>query len=233
MSLPDDVAVRTTNHHGTAISRLLTLSHVWIELCQPRDPIATMLLDAHDDFQASLYNAITGFYRVSISASRNALELLAIGTWAQLCGKRKEFREYLRGDRTLSFGTACDGLSSGARALEAHLQSTLGAQLFNQRASTVRMGYARQVFDHASDFTHSRPGHTDSALRRSNGPIYVEEAFNHAAWIQSEVFSLSFIFILLARPRTQLPGSVVKFMRDPERTQPQILRDAFEFLKPR
>lgn len=125
--LPDDVAIRTTNHHGTAISQLLTLSHVWIDLAQPRDPMTIMLIDAHDDFQASLYNAIAGFYRVAISASRKALELLAIGTWAQLCGKRKEFREYLRGNRTLSFGTACDGLSSGARSLEAHLQSTLGA----------------------------------------------------------------------------------------------------------
>jgi len=228
--LPDDVAIRTTNHHGTAIRDLHELAGVWLAHAERRDLFTTVLIDANDDFHASLYTAITGFYRISITASRAALELLTIGTWAQISRNRQAFREWQSGNRTLSFGMACDGLISGAASLQSHLTSTVREGLFNQKTNTSQPGYARKLFDHVSEFTHARPGYTDSALRQSNGPIYVREAFEHALWIQSEVFALSFIYMLLARPRTVFPPNVRKLFADPKRVKSKVLRAAFEYL---
>lgn len=55
------------------------------------DRMFPVMLDAGDDFQAATYTALTGSYRLSIAALRSALELTAIGAWAQVCGKHKEF----------------------------------------------------------------------------------------------------------------------------------------------
>jgi hypothetical protein len=51
------------------------------------------------------------------------------------------------------------------------------------------------------EFSHSRPGHADSDMRESNGPIYVASAFKHVAWMQFETLGLCFVLLLIARPR--------------------------------
>ena len=96
--LPDDVAVRTSNYHGTALMQLHDLWGAWIEsFGDVQDSIFPVMLDAGDDFQAATYAALTGFYRLSAAALRSALELTTIGTWAQICGKQKEFRSWREG----------------------------------------------------------------------------------------------------------------------------------------
>jgi hypothetical protein len=83
VTLPDDVAVRTTNYHGTQIKQLDELWGAWIECVgQKQDTMFPVMLDAGDDFQAATYNALTGFYRLSVVALRSALEVTTIGAWA-------------------------------------------------------------------------------------------------------------------------------------------------------
>ncbi len=70
VALPDDVAVRTTNHHGTIIRQMSNLTPEWVLYCDEVDPIMfPVMLDAHDERDAALYNAITGYYRVSNARS--------------------------------------------------------------------------------------------------------------------------------------------------------------------
>jgi hypothetical protein len=102
VTLPDDVAVRTTNYHGTAIREILAFTDEWLNHCEGDDFMSTVMLDAHDDFDAALYNAITGFYGLANSTMRSALELVTIGTWAQVCGKKKEFEDWQKGKLELS-----------------------------------------------------------------------------------------------------------------------------------
>ena len=94
--LPDDVAIRTTNHHGSAIKQISELTHEWVLHVDEADRIMLpVMMDAHDDCDAALYSAITGYYRLANSAMRSALDLIAIGTWAKVYGKQREFRAVL------------------------------------------------------------------------------------------------------------------------------------------
>jgi hypothetical protein len=58
--------------------------------------------------------------------------------------------------------------------------------LFDQKDSTSEGGFARRIFSGISDFRYSRPGRTDGDMRDGDGPIYVQSAFEHAAWIRDD-----------------------------------------------
>jgi hypothetical protein len=233
VTLPDDVAVRTSNYHGTTIRQLHDLWGAWIECVgEKQDCMFSVMLEAGDDFQAATYAALTGFYRLSVAALRSALELTTIGTWAQVCDKQKEFRSWRTGKSPLSFGQACDGLSSATTPLRAHLRATVNDSLFDQRNSTDEGGFARRIYSGISEFAHSRPGHADSDMRESNGPIYVASALKHVAWMQFETLGLCFVLVLLARPKQRLSEPVLELFRDVERVKSKVTRAAFQFLYP-
>jgi len=229
--LPDDVAIRTSNYHGTTLRQLNDLCSCWIEsLGNRRNMLFPSMLDAHDDFQSATYSALTGFYRLSITALRSALELVTIGTWAQTCGKRQEFRKWRKGTLTLSFRDGCDGLISATDKLRKHLRETVNDSLFDQKNSVSEGGFARRIFSGVSDFSHSRPGYADADMRNSNGPIYVRKAFNHVSWLYFESLGLCFVLVLLARPKLKLPPPVLDLFSDTNRIRSRVTRAAFEFL---
>lgn len=229
--LPDDVAVRTSNYHGTALMQLHDLWGAWIEsFGDVQDSIFPVMLDAGDDFQAATYAALTGFYRLSAAALRSALELTTIGTWAQICGKQKEFRSWREGKIPLSFGQACDGLCGATVALGVHLRATVNNSFFDQKSSGDEGGFLRKIYSGVSNFSHARPGYADGDIRRSNGPIYVRSAFNHVAWMQFETLGVCFVLVLLARPKQRLPEPAVELFHDMKRVKSLATRTAFEFL---
>jgi hypothetical protein len=234
VTLPDDVAVRTTNHHGTIIKQISDLTHEWALQCDENDPIMlSVMFDAHDELDAALYNAITGYYRVSNSATRSALELVTIGTWAKLCGKKTEFEEWQEGKRELSLGIACDGLIGATSSLHDELRAIgITDTLFDQKTKTTEGGWVRRAFSGISDWTHSRPGFTDSSIRKSNGPIYVRGAFNHSAWIQTEIVGLLFVLLLISCPSTRLNQVALDLFDDPSEVKSRVTRGAFLVLHP-
>lgn len=231
VTLPDDVAVRTSNYHGTALKQLKALWGAWIESYgDDGDCMFPVMLDAADDFQAATYTALTGYYRLSISALRSALELVSIGTWAQVCGKRKEFNDWRAGKFALSLGQACDGLIGGAQLLETELRTTVSDSFFAQKTPTGEGGFVRRIFSGVSNFAHARPGSTDGHMRKSNGPIYVRSAFNHVSWIHFETFALCFVLVLLARPKMSLPQAALDLFADLKRAKSRATRAAFQIL---
>jgi hypothetical protein len=233
VTLPDDVAVRTSNYHGTTIKQLDDLWGAWIDCVgDVQDCMFPVMLDAGDDFHAATYAALTGFYRLSVSALRSALELTAIGAWAQVCRKEKEFRSWRDGKIPLKFSYACDGLYGSTQALRAHLRDSVNGCMFDQETSSDEGGIARRLFSGLSEFSHSRPGYSDSDMRKSNGPIYVRSAFNHVAWMQFETLGLCFVFLLIARPKQVLPEPAIELFRDVKRVKSRVTREAFEFLYP-
>jgi hypothetical protein len=64
----------------------------------------------------------------------------------------------------------------------------------------------------------------------SNGPIYVPSAFQHVAWINFETVALSFVLVLLAKPRMSVPLAVIDLISDKKRVKSRVTRAAFEFL---
>lgn len=232
---PDDVAVRTSNYHGTALRQLYALWGAWVESLGYRTgPVFSLMLDAGDEFQAATYTAMTGYYRLSASALRSALELTATGVWARVC-RNAAARSWWQGrKREISFGRSCDGLINGASEIERCLRSQTGDALFEQRRGSDDGGYLRRMFDGISNFTHARPGHSDSAFRGgSNGPIYVRAAFEHVAWMQFETFGACFALSLVANPNRRLPRAAVELFDDPLRLKSRVTRAAFELLHAR
>ncbi len=191
-----------------------------------------VMMDAHDDFEAALYAAVTGYYRLANSAMRSALELVAIGTWAKLCGKRSEFQKWQKGKIELSLGMACDGLIGATSALRNTLKNRVNDSLFDQKANTTDGGWVRRAFSSISDFSHSRPGYTDFSMRKSNGPIYVPRAFNRSMWIQTETMGLLFVLVLIANPNTRFNQIVVDLFADASKVKSRVTRAAFQTLHP-
>ncbi len=179
----------------------------------------------------SSFAALTGYYRLSISAMRSALELVAIGAWAEVCGKRQEFNDWRAGKRTLSLGQACDGLISGARKIENNLRQIVDDTLFEQESPRGEGGFVRRILGGISSFTHARPGSTDGDMRNSNGPIYVRSAFNHVGWIHFETFALCYVLVLLARPTSPAPTPILELFDDLERAKSRVTRAAFQILR--
>lgn len=231
--LPDDVAIRTTNHHGTAIKQMSDLTYEWLLHFDERDRIMLpVMMDAHDDFDAALYAAITGYYRLANSAMRSALELVAIGTWAKLCGKQSELQEWQKGKIELSLGMACDGLIGATSSLRNALRTRVNDSLFDQKTNTTDGGWVSRAFGSISDFSHARPGYTDFSMRKSNGPIYVRSAFNQSMWLQTETMGLLFVLALIANPNIRFNQIVVDLFADASKVKSRVARAAFKILHP-
>ena len=233
VTLPDDVAVRTSNHHGMTLQQLDDLWGAWIEsIGENNDLMSSAMLDAGDDFQSATYTALTGFYRLSITALRSALELTTIGAWAQVCAKTKEYNKWRDGKLTLSFGQACDGLIAAKSPLRDELRKTVKDSLFDQKTPASEGGHARRIYDGISNYSHARPGHSDGDIRGSNGPIYVKSAFNHVSWIQFEAIGLCFVLLLIARPKNTIPQAALDLFADAKRLKSRVTRAAFLSLHP-
>ncbi|MGP8259034.1 MAG: hypothetical protein ACLQM6_03670 [Acidobacteriaceae bacterium] len=231
--LPDDVAIRTSNHHGMTLRQLDELSHAWIAstgMYPNRNFIDPVMLDANDDINAAIFNALVGYYRFSIGGMRNVLELLAIGCWTQVCGEKQMYEDWRKGKIALSLGQACDGLIGGASALQAHLKSVINDSLFDQISSTSEGGFVRRAFSGISEYSHSRPGHTDGDLWESNGPIYVPAAFNHVSWIHFEIIALSYVLAMLAKPKMRVLPAMSRLFADNKRVKSRVTRAAFDYL---
>jgi hypothetical protein len=68
MHLPDDVALTTSNHHGSQLATLYTLWGDWIEaIGNDQDELFAGMLDAADCFQASTFDSLHGYYRSALS----------------------------------------------------------------------------------------------------------------------------------------------------------------------
>lgn len=209
ISLPDDVSLRTSDNHGSQLRAMYELWASWIQsVGEEQDAVWYVMLDVGDEFQACLFNSLCGFYRVAASCLRSALELTVIGTFSQLQLGLSELLEWKEGKREVKFGTACDCLINhpGTSRLEDHLKTKVDLSIFGQRSPGNPEGWARELYDRLSDFTHSRPSHSLGMMwQGSNGPIYVSGSFGRVYRLYLETIALGYVLVKLARPSFQLP----------------------------
>ena len=231
--LPDDVSIRTSNHHGGLLKILYDLWAAWIEaVWWDQDPLYDTILDAADEFQAVTFNALHGYYRQAVGCLRNALEQVAIGTYCQVCGKVTEFAQWRAGQAKISFGRACDELAGAAsvQPLNTHIQNTLGDSIFNQKTKSNPGGWARRLYSELSDYSHTRPGFTNVDMWASNGPIYVPEAFVSTTEMYLQASALCFILVKLGRPSFGLPQDAFQVFGSASIRPMKIARVAYEYL---
>jgi hypothetical protein len=85
--LPDDVAIRISDHNGHRLSLLHSLWGDWIAATgdpEKPDELFTCMLDAGDAFQCANFLFLHGYYRAAMAELRVALELVMIGAYGNL-----------------------------------------------------------------------------------------------------------------------------------------------------
>ena len=192
MHLPDDVAITTSNHHGSQLAALYSL---WADLLEAigddQDELFAGMLDAVDCFRASTFDSLHGYYRSALSNLRSALELVAIGSLGNLSPND---RDYLRWKKqnvgSLPFSSAMKKLRGDAP---------------RQALIFTPNGWLGALYQELCAYTHSRPDSSDGEMWRSNGPIYVRAVFNLVFQLQASTYAACYVLTKVGRPGFALP----------------------------
>jgi hypothetical protein len=209
--LPDDVSIRTSNTFGSEIRASNRLCADWVSFTldlfgsgdKQQSPLGSAVKNSFSELQASLYNAIVGYYRTGISAMRNVLEHLTIGLDFELSGNTTQFNDWLNGndDDTIKFGNSATRLTNdrSVRDFEARILAATGDNVFRQkdRPSNDPGGFARRLFADLSKYAHGAPGHTEADLWQSNGPVFCAKVFIKWCALFGKVMALAVLMITL------------------------------------
>lgn len=222
VGLPDDVAIRTSNEFGAILkdvsefqTGLLDVSLESQDLATQagykaeESPICHVLCSVTDEFAASIYNALTGYYRVAFSALRNVVENLVIGLHLEKSkSDRARFQPWVAGNDELKFGWAADNAikDQSVSHLEGHLIGTTADNFFRQKAPGDPGGFVRRLFSKLSKFTHGGPGFTDGDLWQSNGPVFVPNVFIAWAVAFIQAYALCLVACRVAQPNLRSLG---------------------------
>jgi len=226
MNLPDDVAIRTSDHNGKALGEAYWLWARWIEATgETEDALLAPMLDANDDLQASTFDALHGYYRTGFSALRNVLELMTIGVCGAL-SNTLQYTSWRNGSAEFKFGTACDQLSRepSVDAFNRSMRAAGHQSLWDAKCGALPGGYGRRLYKDLCNYAHSRPGFTDADLRSSNGPIYVGRAFLDWYHAYLRTTSLCSILMFLARPCGDRSAFADLLTDDPNVLPPDLLK---------
>lgn len=105
MDLPDDVAIRTSDHQGRYLALLGKLEGDWIKAvgASDHDELSGCMLGALECFQCTTFDFLHGYYRSALSNLRSALELTLIGVYGNIVPTAKRYLRWKNGAALLSF----------------------------------------------------------------------------------------------------------------------------------
>jgi hypothetical protein len=225
VSLPDDVSLRTSDHHGSHLTAMHELWRSWIEsVGEEQDSMYYVMSDAGDEYQACVFNGLCGFYRVGASCLRSVLELTCHGAYFQLrsgSGAAKEVVAWKqRGKGGKKFKDLCKSFRDHphARRLEDHLcaqqyNSDLPWSVFGRIPPQRASSWADRLYGELSNYAHSRPDHSSAAKwDGSNGPIYVRDSFGTVYTLYLDTMALCYVLVKLARPAFRLPRAAARLL---------------------
>lgn len=208
VSLPDDVSIRTSNDYGTELKAMHDLWSSIIEFTlDKQDRIFYILPDISDALQASLFNLLCGFYKISATSLRSAIENLVIGTYLHLEKEENETHQWKEGKSTYKFGSICDLLPQNAdiKDIENMLEEKMQYSIFAQKNTPNGPGWARILFSKLSNFAHANPEHSDANLwKGSNGPIFIPESFGKIYALYLETCALIYVLSKICRQDLEL-----------------------------
>jgi hypothetical protein len=206
MHLPDDVAMTTSNHHGSQLAALYSLWGDWVEaMSDEHDELFTGMLDAADCFQASTFDALHGYYRSALSNLRCAIELVAIGAVGNLLPNDRDYVRWKKQNvGSLPFASCIRKLRGVTKA----------------RAPTLMFkpnGWIEALYNELCAYTHSRPASSDGEMWNSNGPIYVRAAINMVFELQESIYATCYLLAKVGRPALALPTASEYLLTTPKR----------------
>lgn len=193
--LPDDVAMRTSDHHGHRLKLLHRLWGDWVgaigDLENP-DELFSCMLDAVDAFQCTNFLLLHGYYRAAIAELRVALEMVMIGAYGNLKPNDPDYILWQTSGSELGF-------TRFRRRMHSMLRSNQCKWLFADEE------FPDRTFSQLCNFTHSRPNSSDGALWESNGPVHKHEAVMLTFFTTLSVYAICYLLIRIARPSFTLP----------------------------
>lgn len=194
--LPDDVAIRVSDHHGIRLGLLYSLWGDWLTAIgdpDTPDELYACMCDAADAFQCTNFLFLHGYFRAAMAELRVSLELVMIGAYGNL---RPADAKYLRWK------------ASGSELGFTHFKKNMHAMLRDGQCKWLVADeeFPQDTFRRLCNFTHSRPDSSDAALRKgSNGPVYVHEALTLTYLTALSVYAICYLFVRIARPSFALP----------------------------
>jgi hypothetical protein len=211
--LPDEVAVRTSNRHGTLLAILNQLGSTWsvsVGGSEYPDPVGLAMIEMINEPDASLYNMLVGFYRQAIDSLRIILDSVSIGAYCQLTAQGNLLQKWLDGNEELKFNEIATGLHGAPETKQLHDQLVRAAHFgFIDQANRGQAypgGWVRQLYQKLSKYSHGRPLYNNTGLWQSNGPIYVGRAVAIVTGLFIETFVASYIIVKLCRSDFELPA---------------------------
>lgn len=200
MTLPTDVAIRTTSHQGSRIKILYELWSDWIHAIPSNGAIAGGMLESADDFMAALFNLVHGFYKQCIASLRSALETMVIASECTINAADERWTAWQGGDE-IRFADSCKQFVAVPEiaAIEQSMREQYFASLLpNVADPSLGQVWTRNLYGRLSQFSHARGDSTNGGIWQSNGPIYSEEGMRLAYHSYIETFALSAILAALA-----------------------------------
>jgi len=210
MHLPDDVSLRTSDHHGTLLKRAYDVWDGWVSLTLDAqslvekpidDSLCLACLMVSDELQASTSALMTGFYRQAVSGLRSALEAMLIGVYFRQFPDAAKFQRWADGheDGRVWFGKARRALA------EAEPFSRFDDPSGELTSLMKQGGWVDFLYATLSGFSHGRPFYVNRFGDRipsvnvelwggSNGPIYEERSVR--LWT-AYFFDVSLVLLLL------------------------------------
>ena len=203
MTLPTDVALKSSSYEGSAIARLATLESQWIFSWPQAGEAPYMeevVLLAGEEFSALVFNALHGYYRQAIGCLRNALETLMAAAGLAVTSNRDLFDRWRRGEQQIGFGQARAWLRDSVQGNKIESETAPDSIFGNDDSSWAKARY-RQLCAYA----HSQAGYNNADFWESNGPIFVPEALVVVEQEFRETLALGYLLLRLAWP-TYRPG---------------------------
>ncbi len=211
--LPDEVAVRTSNRHGTLLDILNQLTGTWpdcIGYSENPDPVGLAMIEVINEPDASLFNMLVGYYRQAIDSLRIILDSVCVGAYCQLTARGNLLQGWLDGNDEVKFSTAATRLHGAPETNQLHdyLFRTVHFGFIDQanRVQAYPGGWIRQLYQNLSKYSHGRPLYNNTSLWQSNGPIYVDRVVEIVTGLFIETFVASYVFVKLCRPDFELPA---------------------------
>lgn len=195
MTLPTDVALKTSSYEGTAAGRLAELHSDWI-FSWPEVGTAPFMdeacLVAGEEFDALVFNALHGYFRQAIGCLRNALEVMTVAAGLAVTANPTLFTEWRERGEEITFGQARAWLRDSTDG------KRLDAEMPGDRAISGETAWLARRYRQLCAYAHSRSGYNNVDMwEGSNGPIFVPQSLYSVEREFRETLALSYLLLRL------------------------------------
>lgn len=131
MHLADDVALRSSSYSGASTARMSDLAYAWLRALPDNPDDAPFMhqvaLGAFEEFEATTFIALHGFYRQALGSLRNAIELMTHAAALAVEQDHARFADWRAASVELRFQQSRATLARHATTLERNVQPAVSS----------------------------------------------------------------------------------------------------------